>query len=218
MQAKMETLISPVIYVMNIIASTPDCILSIPDQLICFLVWYIIWYLLPVNVKGIIRDNIIMTLAHATYTLYKLLKTPLKKTQERVEEYLGQHGKELIESFISRFSGYHSVKDMIYHKAYTYINLGDKIDKLGDYIVVDVNGLSKFVEKPNDSSNRQFRDHFVIYTNGRGIKYDVTPCNKFPNDLPDGHYELLRLIGSKYESVGIFSNPNEITISKRRDY
>ncbi len=193
------------------------CITIIPSQLGYSLLWYIAWLLLPKEVRLFLRTFFIKLLARIAMVSYKVFKLPITKAQKEIENTFGAHAVELIQNLITSYGGYSSMEDMINSKAYRYIHLGDNLERLGKYTLVNINGLSEFVETSSVPTNSRYKGHFIIYTDKKGQRYDITPRGKFPDDLPNGEYELLAKVGSTFELVDYYNNPSEISI-KRREF
>jgi hypothetical protein len=133
-----------------------------------------------------------------------------------IERAFGPRAIEAIEKLLSVYAGYGSIEDMINTRVYKYIHLGGKLDDLGDYKLIDINGRSKFVPIDRNERDNKYSNHLLVFVDRNGMKYDITPYGKAPDDLPDGEYQLMTKTGAEYRLVGIYSNPNEITIKARR--
>lgn len=176
-----------------------------------------IWMLFPRKVKKVIRTAYIIVVSRITITGYKIFWYFVNNSKDDVASVFGMGIIKAIRDTVMSFKGYESIEDMIEHKAYKYINLGSELSELGEYSIIKSNGLCNFIKLDKDHSKPSpYSGYSVVYINRLGVRYDITPRNEFPDDLPDGDYEVLRLVGSKYESVGMYTNPNQIKLRRRR--
>lgn len=203
-------------YIVSYFASLIDSVVCIPTQFLHIIFLSLVWFYIPDEVQLSIRARVIRFIGFLTILLYKIMSKPINKAKAQLKDLFGDKVIVVIDTFLKIYGGYRSFEEMIHHRVYKYTYLNRNIKTLGRYTLVEINGKYVYIPKFAKEKN-PFADQIIVYVkNGR--EYDITPYNDIPSDLPNGHYELRKKVGSEWVCQGEYSNPNNIILKPTRKF